>query len=109
MVETTPMAEPSPLFKTLAIEPDPPAAPPPPQQNAHEHAVAIQMIRMALSAVWQQFVIALAHLFTLASAASVFALYFVTADPNTHQLIMLGGYSLFVLCANWLVIGSRRK
>lgn len=99
------MAEPSPLFRTLSVEPDPPAQPKPtPEQNA----VAIQMIRMALSAIWQQYVIALSHLFTLASAGSVFALYFVTADPNIHQLVMLGGYSLFVLAANFLVIGGRK-
>lgn len=98
------MAEPSPLFRTLSVEPDPQPAPPSKEQNA----VAIQMIRMALSSLWQQFVIALAHLFTLASGASVFVLYFYTADPNTRQLVMLGGYSLFVLAANWLVLWSRK-
>ena len=100
------MAEPSPLFKTLAIEPDPPAAPPPSQQD---HARAIALIQVALSTIWQQFVVATSHMFTLLSAGSVFVLFYVTADPNTHQLVMLGGYALFVLAANWLVIGSRKR
>ena len=100
MVETI---QPSPLFRVVGAEPDAP------QQTPQEHAVAIKMISIALSALWQQFVIAVTHCFTLASGASVFVLYFYTADPNIHQLVMLGGYSSFVLAANWLVIGSRRK
>lgn len=108
------MAEPSPLFKTLAIEPGfaeeaSPGAARPPTPTPEQNAVAIQMIRIALSAIWQQFVVAVAHLFTLASCASVFVLALTIPDPNTRQLVMLGGYALFVLAANFLVIGSRRK
>ena len=98
------MVEPSPLFRTLSVEPDAPTP-----QSDQQQAVAIKMISIALSALWQQFIVSLAHLFTLLSGGSVFVLYFYTADPNVHQLIMLGGYSLFVLAANWLVIGSRQK
>ncbi len=99
------MVDPSPLFKTLSVEPDPQ---PSPQQSAQQQAVAIRMIQIALSALWQQFIISLAHLFTLASGASVFVLFLSIADPNTRQLVMLGGYAVFVLAANWLVIGSRK-
>lgn len=99
------MAEtkPNPLFTVVGQEPDAP------QQTPQEHAVAIKMLSIALSGIWQQFVVAVTHCFTILSGASVFVLYFYTSDPNVHQLIMLGGYSAFVLAANWLVIGSRRK
>jgi hypothetical protein len=100
------MAEPSPLFRTLAIEPDPPPASP---QSDKQHAVAIKMIQIALSAIWQQFIIALSHLFTLASAGSCFVLWLLTPDPNPHQLISMGMYAGFVLAANVLVLRSRRK
>lgn len=102
------MAEPSPLFRTLAIEPDPPAAPQA-QATQQQQAVAIQMIRMALSALWQQYVIALSHLFTLASGGSCFVLWLLTPDPNRHQLISMAMYATFVLAANVLVLRSRRK
>jgi hypothetical protein len=101
------MAEPSPLFRTLAVEPDPPPAQP--QATAQQQAVAIQMIRMALSALWQQYVIALSHLFTLATAGSCFVLWLLTPDPDPHQLISMGMYATFVLVANVLVLRSRRK
>lgn len=100
------MVEASPLFKTLAIEPDPPPATSP--QAAQQQAVAIQMIRMALSALWQQYVIALSHLFTLASGGSCFVLWLLTPDPNQHQLISMGMYAAFVLVANVLVLRSRK-
>jgi hypothetical protein len=102
------MAEPHPLFRTLAVEPDPPPAPAP-QLNSQANAVAIHVLKVALSAIWQQFVIAIAHLFTLASAGSCFVLWLLTPDPNTKQLVALGMYAGFVLAANMQVLWSRRK
>jgi hypothetical protein len=102
------MAEPSPLFRTLAIEPDPPPATAP-QPTDQQQAVAIQMIRIALSAIWQQFIIAVAHIFTLASAGSCFVLWLLTPDPNSKQLVSMGMYATFILVANVLVLWSRRK
>jgi hypothetical protein len=106
-VERRRMVEASPLFKTLAIEPDPPTAPQS-QAAANQQAVAIKMIQIALSAIWQQFIIALSHLFTLASGASCFVLWLLTPDPNQHQLISMGMYAAFVLVANVLVLRSRK-
>lgn len=107
----TTMVEPSPLFKTLSVEPDPatPAASQDIARKAQENAVAIQMIRMALSAIWQQYVIAVSHLYVLASGASVFVLWLSTPDPKPSQLTAMGMYAGFVLASNLLVIWSRRK
>ena len=101
MPETTP--QPSPLFRVVGTEPDTP-----PQASSQQYAQAINLIQIGLSTIWQQFVIAVAHAFTLFSAATVFVLCLWTPDPNTHQLVMLGGYSLFILAANYLVIRSRK-
>lgn len=98
--------QPSPLFKVIGQEPDEPA---PPQQNPQDQAVAIKMIQIALSAIWQQAIIAVAHLFTLLSVASAFVLWIMIPDPNTRQLIAMGMFAVFILTANLLVIWSRRK
>jgi hypothetical protein len=100
MAETT---QPSPLFRVVGQEPDTP------QANPQQYAQAIALIQVGLSTVWQQFIISLAHWFTMLSTGTVFILCLWTPDPNTRQLIMLGGYSLFILAANYLVISSRRK
>lgn len=85
-------------------------APPVPQPTQQDQAAAVQMIRIALSALWQQFTIAVAHCFTLLSAASVFVLFFVAPqDPSVKQLTLLGIYAAFILLANAMVIWSRRK
>jgi hypothetical protein len=101
MPETT--QQPSSLFRVVSAEPDAP-----PQPSQQQYAQAINLIQIGLSTIWQQFVIALSHAFTLFSCASVFVLYFWTGDPNVHQLVMLGGYSVFILAANYLVIRSRK-
>jgi hypothetical protein len=100
MAETN---QPKPLFTVVGQEPDTP------QPTPQQYAQAISLIQIGLSTLWQQFVVAVAHAFTLFSCASVFVLYFCTSDPNVHQLIMLGGYSIFILAANYLVIRSRHK
>lgn len=97
------MNQPSPLFKVVSEEPE--ASP----QAAQQQAVAITMIQIALSAVWKQAIIAVAHLFTLLSVASAFVLWLMIPDPNTHQLIAMGMFATFILAANLLVIWSRRN
>jgi len=100
MAETT---QPNPLFRVVSAEQEAP------DPTAQQQAVATTMIRMALTALAQRFVVALSNLFTLLTVGSVFILCIWTPDPNTHQLVMLGGYSLFILLVNYLVIASRRK
>ena len=89
--------QPKPLFTVVSQEPD---IPPPTQQ---EQAVATKMIYMALAALGQRFVVALASLFTIATVGSAFVLWLLTPDPNTKQLISLGIYALLVLAINVIV------
>jgi hypothetical protein len=91
-------------FRIVGVEDD---APSPPSQQ--DHAAAVKMIEIALSALWKQATIAVAHCFTLLSAASVFTLFFVApVDPSVKQLTLLGIYSAFILAANAMVIWSRK-
>lgn len=64
--------------------------------------VAIDMMQIALSTIWQQFAIAIASLFQLATVASVFVLWYITPDPNQNQIVMLTIYATFILIINYL-------
>jgi hypothetical protein len=62
-----------------------------------------RMLMMALTAIGQRFILALASLVDLALAGSVFALWvMVIAQPTTLQLTGLGMYGAFVLICLWL-------
>ncbi len=75
-------------------KPAPPRAPSPPR----EVAAITSMLMMALKALSQRTIIALASLVDMALAASVFVLWvLVIAQPTTLQLVGLGGYAAFVL------------
>lgn len=57
-----------------------------------------QALTIALTALSQRFVIALASLFSIALAGSVFALYWkVLPNPSVESLVGLGLYSVFIL------------
>lgn len=102
-------------FRVLSAEPEPNERPnpnpgPTPTRDPHEQAVAIQMLQMALAALWQRFSIAVGELFLLLAGASVFTLYlFAPPDPTIKQLVMLGLYSMFVLVSGAMVYWGRRK
>ncbi len=74
------------------------------QQQAQaqaQHDVATKMLLMALGALSQRFVIALAALFTLLTVSSAFALWFMALPTMTwNQIIGLSIYSGFVLLVN---------
>jgi hypothetical protein len=75
---------------------------PPPQARA-DHAAATKVLLLAIAALSKRMVVAIADLFTLLTVGSVFWLFISIPDPNSMQLIQLGGYCLFVLAANWIV------
>jgi hypothetical protein len=77
-------------------------APPPPQARA-DHAAATKVLLLAIAALSKRMVVAIADLFTLLTVGSVFWLFTSIPDPNTKQLIQLGGYCLFALAINWIV------
>lgn len=95
------MAEPA-RFQ-LVEEPDPPQAGEP---DPVGQQLATDALLLALRALSQRALVALASLFTLITVGSAFWLALSIHDPNSYQLVELGGYFLFVLAANWIV---RRK
>lgn len=63
--------------------------------------VATDMLMMALAALSQRFVVALANLFTLVTVASAFYLWTLALDGITPtQIVGLTIYSLFILAVN---------
>lgn len=61
-------------------------------------SLATEMLTIALKALSQRFVIALASLFSIALAGSVFALYWkVLPNPSVESLVGLGLYSIFII------------
>jgi len=83
----------------------PQAAPPQPKAPAL-NGVAIQMMMMALGALSQRAVIALAACFTLLTVGSAFWLWMSIPDPNPNQIVSLTIYAVLVLAINIIV---RRK
>ena len=88
----------SPQFE---IEPEPAQ----PQQFAPQQS--LQLLMIALKALSQRALIALASLFTLATVASVFWLCLTLPDPNVFHLIQIAMYAVFVLVVNYLVLRRR--
>lgn len=92
------------------IEAPPPQAAPqvaPPQQKASPlNSVAIAMMQMALVALGQRALVALATCFTLLTVGSCFWLWYLTPDPTDRQIVSLSIYAIFVLAINVIV---RRK
>ena len=67
-------------------------------QQAAAPAWTAQALTIALTALSQRALIALASLFSILLAASVFALYWkVLPNPSTESLIGLGLYSVFII------------
>lgn len=91
--------EPKSRLQVVGQEIDESSAPQEPRINK----IAGDVVLLALSTLSQKAVVSLAALFTLATVASAFILWYVTPEPNVYQLIKLGLYGLFVLGANWIV------
>ncbi len=68
---------------------------------------AIRMMQLALGALSQRALVALASLFTLLTVSSVFALWYLTPDPTQTQIISLSIYALFILAINYLNMRRR--
>lgn len=94
---------------TLVQENDEQPAPTAPQapQQPRAHQLAIDMLQIALRALSQRFVIALASLFTLLTVGSAFYLWLLTPDPTEKQIVSLTIYSVFIVVINYL--NMRRK
>lgn len=78
-------------------------AAPPQSKPSVLNGVAIQMMTMALGALSQRAVIALATCFTLLTVGSAFFLWWQTPDPTDRQIVSLTIYAAFVLAINVIV------
>ena len=75
--------------------------------QADPNGVMVRLIQMALIALSQRALIAVADLFTLITVASAFWLWWSIPAPNDRQIISLSIYAMFVLAANWIVRGKK--
>lgn len=75
---------------------------PTPEQPPRE----LGLLLLGLKALSQRALGAISDIFFLATAFSAWWLWYLTPEPNVHQIVSLSIYALFVLAANWLV---RRK
>jgi hypothetical protein len=71
-----------------------------------DNGVAVAMLTVALKALSQRALVAIADLFTLLTVGSAFWLWASIPAPNDRQIIALSIYACFVLAANYIV---RRK
>jgi hypothetical protein len=71
-----------------------------------EHARAASAMMLALKALSQRALAAIADLFFLSTMAAAFWLFMSIPNPNVYQLVSEAMFSIFVLTANWIV---RRK
>jgi len=76
----------------------------PDQPEPSDAATAALML--ALKALSQKAIAAIADLFMLTTVGSAFWLWWSTPKPDVFQITSLTIYALFVLAANWIV---RRK
>ena len=62
-----------------------------------------QALLLALKALSQRAIAAIADLFMLVTVGSAFWLWYLTPAPDVFQIVSLTIYALFVLAANWIV------
>jgi len=92
----------SPRFEVVGEEADPKN---PAESSAG--AISAAMLQLAISALGQRALIAIASLFSIALAGSVFALYWkVLPDPSTYSLVGIGLYSIFIIALH--VVKARK-
>jgi hypothetical protein len=81
----------------------PPQAAPAPAKQPLVNRVSVEMLSMAISALSQRALTALAACFSLLTVASAFWLWYLTPVPTDRQIISLALYALFVLAINVIV------
>jgi hypothetical protein len=89
--------------------PEPPRAPQPQNPAAQNaQAVATSMLLVALKSLSQRAIIAISHLFVLATAISAWWLWRTTLpQPSVNQLVGLTLYGVLILALNFLVLRKR--
>ena len=83
-----------------------PPMPTPAQKTSAIDWGALQLLGVALTALSQRAMVALAASFSLLTVASAFYLWMITPNPTDRQIVSLAIYAGFVLAINLIV---RRK
>lgn len=71
-------------------------------RDARLQQATVDMLHIALTALSQRFVSALASMFTLLTVGSAFYLWLMTPDPTHTQIVSLSIYAGFVILINYL-------
>jgi hypothetical protein len=91
-------------FKLELVDED--SAPSPTQSRLEGHAADVLLL--ALKALSQRALVALASLFSLLTVAAVFWLALsISANPTIYQIATLGIFSAFVIVINYIVRRGR--
>ena len=90
----------------VEIAPPPQSFAPAPAKTSAIDWGALQLLGVALTALSQRAMVALAASFSLLTVASAFYLWMITPNPTDRQIVSLAIYAGFVLAINLIV---RRK
>ena len=100
----------NPPSRRFEVVDDPVEAPPQaaaaPAKQPFVNRVSVEMLSMAISALSQRALTALAACFSLLTVGSAFWLWYLTPEPTDRQIVSLAIYAGFVLAINVIV---RRK
>lgn len=100
------MTQQSRRFEVVDDQAEPVAVPAPALKQPILNRVSVEMMSMALTALSQRALVALASCFTLLTVGSTFFLWWQIPAPSDRQIISLTIYAAFVLAINIIV---RRK
>jgi len=76
---------------------------PAPRDEPADAGRSADLLLLSLQALSKRALIALSDLFCLLTVGSAFWLCLTIHDPNSFQLVEIGGYFVFVLVANYIV------
>jgi hypothetical protein len=74
-----------------------------PDQAPEQPPKEFGLLVLALKALSQRAMVALANSFTFLTMLGAWYLWYLTPDPSPTQIVSLTIFALFVLAANWLV------
>lgn len=100
------MTQQSRRFEVVDDQTEPVAAPAPTPKQPILNRISVEMMSMALTALSQRALVALASCFALLTVGSTFFLWWQIPDPTDRQIASLTIYAVFVLAINVIV---RRK
>ena len=74
---------------------------------AKAEQAGISVLSLALKALSQRAILAVADLFCLLTVGSAWLLWHAIPQPDVYQIVSLSIYAVFVLAANWIVRSKR--